>query len=87
MSRTPRVDFKIVARDTHARGALKDTVRPMIATAYGFTEASDEGARAANRARYVRLTDEGNGEPNPTFHYKVLVISPRTLPYMTLLYI
>ena len=39
-------------------------------TTYEFSEGTTEDAKAANRARYVRLLDAGNTEPDPVFLYK-----------------
>ncbi|KAI0730420.1 hypothetical protein C8Q76DRAFT_569741, partial [Earliella scabrosa] len=60
----------IVARTSNARGTLKDIVRTKIVTTYEFSEGTTEDAKAANRARYVRLLDAGNPEPDPVFLYK-----------------
>ncbi|KAI0737727.1 hypothetical protein C8Q80DRAFT_1114577, partial [Daedaleopsis nitida] len=67
---TDRVHKLITDRVPHARGTLKDTVRPLVASEYGFTEASDEDAKAANQALFVRLVDDQSAEPDPQFHYK-----------------
>ena len=59
-----------MARTSNARGTLKDVVRAKIVATYGFSEATTEDAKAANRAQYVRLLDAGNVDPDPVFLYK-----------------
>ncbi|KAM5537292.1 hypothetical protein V8D89_009022 [Ganoderma adspersum] len=61
----------IMSRTSHARGALKDCIRPMVATKYGFSSHTDEPMKAANCALYERLLDLNNPEgPEPIFHYQ-----------------
>ncbi|KAI0750185.1 hypothetical protein C8Q80DRAFT_1101423 [Daedaleopsis nitida] len=67
---TDRVQKLITDRVSHARGALKDTVRPLIPTEYKFSEGSDEDAKVENRALFVCLTDDNTPEPDPRFYYQ-----------------
>ncbi len=52
----------------------------MIPTTYGFVQSTEEDIKAANRAKYVRLTDVGAEHPDPLFHYKVSPSSHLTNP-------
>nr|VWO99816.1 Beta-lactamase (EC [Ganoderma boninense] len=66
-----RIKKLIVSRTSHARGALKDCIRPMVATKYGFSSLTDEAAKVANRTLYEHLLDLNNPEgAEPIFHYQ-----------------
>ena len=71
------LSLQIMSRTSHARGALKDCIRPMVATKYGFSSQTDEPTKAANRTLYEHLLDLNNPEgPEPIFHYQVSHRSP-----------
>lgn len=55
-------------RASHARGALRDVVRPRIAEVYGFLDEATKRAIRKNRETYIFLTDDSEGDPR--FHYK-----------------
>ncbi|TBU58249.1 hypothetical protein BD310DRAFT_977542 [Dichomitus squalens] len=57
---TDHVEQIIVKRNSHARGALRDLIRPWI----------EKNARIANIATYTQLLDLNADEPHPVFHYQ-----------------
>ncbi|KAI0357793.1 hypothetical protein OH77DRAFT_1519137 [Trametes cingulata] len=67
---TERVEKIITGRDSHARGGLRDKIRPHIAATYGFVMDGSERAKGTNRERYKFLLDRDAAEPEPVFHYK-----------------
>ncbi|KAL1948873.1 hypothetical protein VTO73DRAFT_10679 [Trametes versicolor] len=67
---TDRVQKLITERTSHARGSLKDRIRPHIALTYGLSLETGEDARSCNKARIALLTDSDALEPEPVFHYK-----------------
>ncbi|CDO72634.1 hypothetical protein BN946_scf184985.g53 [Trametes cinnabarina] len=67
---TERVEKIITGRDSHARGGLRDKIRPHIAATYGFVTDGSERAKGANRERYRFLLDCDASKPEPVFHYK-----------------
>ncbi|KAI1782121.1 hypothetical protein LXA43DRAFT_845929, partial [Ganoderma leucocontextum] len=66
-----RVKKLIMSRTSHARGALKDCIRPLVTPKYGFSSSMDEATKITNRTLYERLLDLNNPEgPEPIFHYQ-----------------
>ncbi|KAH9847795.1 hypothetical protein C2E23DRAFT_863158 [Lenzites betulinus] len=67
---TDRIQKIITGRGSHARGTLRDKIRPLIASTYGFATDGTERAKAKNIARYTYLLDRDAANPEPVFHYK-----------------
>ncbi|KAI8989227.1 hypothetical protein BD414DRAFT_522315, partial [Trametes punicea] len=65
-----RIEKIITARVSHARGGLRDKVRPLIAPTYGLLSDGSERSKAKNIARYTFLLDRDAPDPEPRFHYK-----------------
>ncbi|KAI9070348.1 hypothetical protein FKP32DRAFT_1537497, partial [Trametes sanguinea] len=64
-----RIEKLITSRSSHARGALQDRIRPLIASTYGFTTDGSARAKQQNMARYAFLLDRDSATPEPRFHY------------------
>ena len=62
---------QITGRDSHARGSLRDKIRPHITATYGFLTDGSERSKVKNKERYNYLLDRDAAEPEPVFHYKV----------------
>ncbi|KAH9893249.1 hypothetical protein C8Q73DRAFT_524943 [Cubamyces lactineus] len=67
---TDRIEKIIIRRDSHARGTLRDKIRPHIIATYGFLTDGSERSKVKNIERYNRLLDRDAIEPEPVFHYK-----------------
>ncbi|KAI0661392.1 hypothetical protein C8Q70DRAFT_1052472 [Cubamyces menziesii] len=67
---TDRVEKIITGRDSHARGSLRDKIRPHITATYGFLTDGSERSKVKNKERYNYLLDRDTAEPEPVFHYK-----------------
>ncbi|KAH9851670.1 hypothetical protein C2E23DRAFT_886226 [Lenzites betulinus] len=67
---TDRISKIITGRGSHARGTLRDKIRPLVATTYGLFTDGTERAKAKNIARYAYLLDRDSAKPEPVFHYK-----------------
>ncbi|TBU53922.1 hypothetical protein BD310DRAFT_951807 [Dichomitus squalens] len=67
---TDDIEHIIVERHSHARGSLRDLVRPWIESTYGMLTDGTEHARITNIAMYTRLLDLHSDEPHPVFHYQ-----------------
>ncbi|EJF58880.1 hypothetical protein DICSQDRAFT_172540 [Dichomitus squalens LYAD-421 SS1] len=67
---TDDIEHIIVERHSHARGSLRDLVRPWIESTYGMLTDGTEHARITNIATYTRLLDLHSDEPHPVFHYQ-----------------
>ncbi|KAJ2971088.1 hypothetical protein NUW54_g12584 [Trametes sanguinea] len=64
-----RIEKLITDRSSHARGALRDRIRPLIASTYGFTPDGSARAKQQNTAKYVYLLDRDAHAPDARFHY------------------
>ncbi|KAL1945881.1 hypothetical protein VTO73DRAFT_1883 [Trametes versicolor] len=65
------IEKVITARASHARGVLRDKIRPLIAQTYGFISDGTERAKVKNIALYTSLLDrDAQLEAEPRFHYK-----------------
>ncbi|TBU21789.1 hypothetical protein BD311DRAFT_782729 [Dichomitus squalens] len=67
---TDHIEQIIIERDSHARGSLRDLVRPWIESTYGMLTDGTEHSRITNIATYTRLLDLHSDEPHPVFHYQ-----------------
>ncbi|OJT07291.1 hypothetical protein TRAPUB_1859, partial [Trametes pubescens] len=66
-----RIEKVITARASHARGVLRDKLRPLVAQTYGFVSDGTERAKAKNIALYTSLLDrDAQLDAEPCFHYK-----------------
>ncbi|KAI0666770.1 hypothetical protein C8Q78DRAFT_983464 [Trametes maxima] len=67
---TDRIEKLITDRGSHARGELRDKIRPHIVKNYGFNDDGSERAKVHNLALYHRLLDCDAESPDPAFIYK-----------------
>ncbi|KAI0669331.1 hypothetical protein C8Q78DRAFT_977934, partial [Trametes maxima] len=67
---TNRIKTIITGRGSHARGDLRDKIRPYIAENYGFSDEGTERAKVQNLARYNYLLDRDAIKPEPVFAFK-----------------
>ncbi|KAI0357941.1 hypothetical protein OH77DRAFT_1422089 [Trametes cingulata] len=67
-----RVITLITDRTSRIRGALRDKIRPSIASAYGFIQDGTHDATRNNYLKYQRLmnVDPDTKRPDPIFHYR-----------------
>ncbi|CDO78119.1 hypothetical protein BN946_scf184596.g1 [Trametes cinnabarina] len=64
-----RIEKIITSRSSHARGALRDRVRPLIASSYGFVTDGSARAKQRNMVRYSYLLDSDSMAPELRFYY------------------
>ncbi|OSD02991.1 hypothetical protein PYCCODRAFT_1467299 [Trametes coccinea BRFM310] len=64
-----RIEKLITGRSLHARGALRDCVRPLIASMYSFVSDGTARAKQQNMVKYAYLLDQDAAAPEPQFHY------------------
>ncbi|KAI0640991.1 hypothetical protein C8Q79DRAFT_920521, partial [Trametes meyenii] len=67
---TDRLERIITDRGSHARGEVRDKIRPHIEKNYGFIDDGSERAKLHNIATYHRLLDSEAPNPDPIFVYK-----------------
>ncbi|KAI0369261.1 hypothetical protein BV20DRAFT_946481 [Pilatotrama ljubarskyi] len=69
-----RVITLITDRTSRIRGALRDKIRPFIASAYGFVQDGTNDATRNNYLKYQHLmnVDPDTKHPDPIFHYRDL---------------
>ncbi|KAI0632831.1 hypothetical protein C8Q77DRAFT_1262809 [Trametes polyzona] len=64
-----RIEKIVTARASHARGSLRDKLRPLLAPTYGFKTGEDD-AQEKNIEKYNFLLDRNADDPDPRFHYE-----------------
>ncbi|OSD03871.1 hypothetical protein PYCCODRAFT_1476789 [Trametes coccinea BRFM310] len=64
-----RIEKIITGRGSHARGALRDRLRPLIASTYGFSSEGSTRAKNQNISKHAYLLDSDASEPDARFHY------------------
>ncbi|KAI0820395.1 hypothetical protein BC628DRAFT_1397257 [Trametes gibbosa] len=64
------IEKTITGRVSHARGGLRDKIRPLVASSFGFLPDGSERSKVANLTRYNFLLDRDALEPAPRFHYE-----------------
>ncbi|KAI0823818.1 hypothetical protein BC628DRAFT_1324213, partial [Trametes gibbosa] len=65
-----RIEKIITSRTSHARGALRDRIRPHIESSYGFDrESTLDRVKQQNMARYTHILDRDSPSPEPRFYY------------------
>ncbi|CDO76812.1 hypothetical protein BN946_scf185033.g9 [Trametes cinnabarina] len=67
---TGQLLHQISGRDSHARGALRDKIRPHVTGTYGLLTDGSERSKTKNKERYDYLVDRDSTVPEPVFHYK-----------------
>ncbi|KAI0676308.1 hypothetical protein C8Q78DRAFT_1141488 [Trametes maxima] len=70
---TDRLERIITDRGSHARGEVRDKIRPHIEKNYGFIDDGSERAKLHNIATYHRLLDSEAPNPDPKFVYKYII--------------